>query len=86
MNAYDHFGKVVQVGDRVEIFRVHGGSTGGDALGWKGGIPGTVRELGGPCGSYLVELDERAPYAPPRDVKKEWADPRTTVRIDAGEA
>lgn len=77
--GHDRFGNVVSPGDRAEIFRVAGGSTGGDALGWTGGIPGTVREVDS-SGWLLVELDERSSYPPPYDIKREWSAPTMLVK------
>jgi hypothetical protein len=77
----DRNGAPLNVEDRVEYFRVEGGRTGGKALGWKGGMLCTVRELGGPGGMVLLEHDEKADYPPPHDRKLEWGSPRVIVKI-----
>jgi hypothetical protein len=79
-SGHDHFGRTVVPGDRVELFRVAVGSTGGDALGWKGGIPGTVKGIDG-AGRVLVEHDERATYQAPHDIKWEWSNPAVLVKV-----
>ena len=80
MTAYDRNGQQLEAGDRVEYFRVTGGSAGGEALGWTGGMPCTVRETGGPGGDVLLEHDEKAPYPPPHDRKLEWGSPMVMVK------
>ncbi|MFB8107272.1 hypothetical protein ACFC3O_31445 [Streptomyces sp. NPDC056007] len=79
----DHFGNVLELGDAVEIFRVSGGATGGDALGWRGGIPGKVVALNDPQNprQVLVELDKPTNYPPPYDKAQEWTELRTVVRV-----
>ncbi|MFE0699424.1 hypothetical protein [Streptomyces sp. NPDC058872] len=66
----------------MEIFRVVNGPTGGDALGWRGGIPGTVAVVDDPQypGRVLVELDAPTGYAAPHDKVREWAPTDTVVR------
>lgn len=81
MQKYDRNGEPLEIGDRVEYFRVSGGDTGGEALGWKGGMPCTVRKFGGPAGHILLEHDERAPYPPPYDVTQEWGESRVIVKM-----
>lgn len=81
MQTYDRFGRILAIGDRVEFFRVAGGSTGGNALGWTGGMKGTIRELGGQLGSVLIEHDKRTAYAAPYDVEREWGHTDTVVKI-----
>ncbi|MFJ7419794.1 hypothetical protein ACIQXD_14435 [Streptomyces uncialis] len=81
-NAHDRFGTPLAPGDAVELFRVAGGSTGGDARGWRGGIPGTVAKVNDPQhpGRVLVELDKPTGYPAPNDKALEWAELRTTVK------
>lgn len=79
----DHNGQPLSVGDCVEWFSVVGGPSGGDALGWQGGAPGKVAELGDaqrPAGMVLVELDKRQPYPAPNDKVLVWADPYRVVK------
>jgi len=77
----DHFGAPLSQGDHVEFFRVVNGATGGDALGWRKGIPGCVAEFGGPTGAeVLVELDGETGYAAPNNKEREWSRPYLIVR------
>ncbi|WP_369189067.1 hypothetical protein [Streptomyces sp. R08] len=78
----DHFGNVLEAGDAVEIFRVFNGPTGGDALGWQGGIPGKVVTVTDPQypGRVLVELDKPTGYRAPHDKAREWTEPYTVVK------
>lgn len=77
--GHDRFGNVVSPGDRVEIFRVALSDVGGDALGWKDGMPGVVQEIDS-AGRILVELDERSSYPPPYDIQREWSNPSVLVK------
>ncbi|MEU9388660.1 hypothetical protein AB0D86_01500 [Streptomyces sp. NPDC048324] len=81
-SARDHFGTPLEAGDAVELFRVSGGPTGGDALGWRGGIPGKVATVNDPQypGRVLVELDKPTGYPAPYDKAREWAELSTTVK------
>jgi hypothetical protein len=77
----DHFGAPLSQGEHVEIFRVVNSSMGGDALGWREGIPGCVVQFGGPTGAeVLVELDGETRYAAPHDKAREWSRPYLIVR------
>jgi hypothetical protein len=77
--GHDRFGNPLVPGDRAELFPVVNGDTGGEALGWKGGIPGVVREISN-SGCLLIEHDQRTQYAPPYDVVAEWQWPNTVVK------
>lgn len=78
--GHDRFGRTVSPGDRAELFRVVNGPTGGEALGWQGGIPGAVRKVSD-GGRLLIEHDQRTRYAAPYDVFAEWQRPEVVVKL-----